>query len=364
MLWAMTVNDTNRREYSGAEFGQPNPHFLSKSWRVKYGVFGPKSLTPLADTPFSAHTAGPGSPASNTTVLTGQDSVTANALAKGKAVYAGYLNGSFANLSLIANRVGPDPIIVGVTPNGANGARALDVEPGDATAAKAPAFYHNSNHGGTGYGQKDNGIPIIYTSAGDLQAVINAMTWAGIPRNKYLLWSAHWIGYHICAESVCGYPQADACQYADNGNVDSDVWYSYCFANSTGTTTAPVTPVSDLPADWIFSPVRALTLKSVGTNSVAVEYTSPGTTINGHPNMYAPKGVGSYDVAIWPNDYIEKAAWKGYPVTVTPTGSSNPHTYVAAGLNPDSAYTLGIRAVAVGGGHASPWAYLSFITTS
>lgn len=360
----MTVNDKDRREHSGAPFGRPNPLFLSKSWRIKHGVLAPKDLTPLTPLAVSSRAGSPGAPVKTTTTLTGQDSVTASSLARGKAVYAGYYNGSFANLTTIANRVGPGPIIVSVSPNGANGARAIDIESGDAVPSDAPRFWHNSNHGGTGYGQKDEGIPIFYTSAGDVQSVINYLTWAGISRSKYLIWSAHWIGYHICGESVCGYPQADATQYSDAGYVDNDVWYSYCFSGATTTSPPPpTTPVSDLPSDWIFQPVRGLALNAVNHNSVNVSFTSPGTTINGHPNMYAPMGVASYDVAIWANDYVNKAAWPGYPVSMS-TAGSNPRTFNGTGLNPDSSYTLGIRAVATGGTHAGPWAYLSFQTTS
>jgi hypothetical protein len=275
-------------------------------------------------------------------------------LKKGLPVYAGYYNGTFANLTGIAQWVGPNAIIVGVSPNGANGARCIDVEPGDATPSACPAFYHNSNHGGPGYGQNDNGKPIIYTSAGDIQSVINEMSAAGISRSSYLIWSAHWIGYHICGPGICGYPQADACQYADNGFVDSDVWYSYCFAPVV----APPTP-----SDWIFSSVRGLTLNAVDNNSVNVSFTSPPSNINGHPNTPAPLGVSSYNIAIWANDYIDKAAWPGYPVFVSAAGS-NPHTFNGTGLNPDSSYTLGIRAVAAGNTHAGPWAYLSFTTTN
>lgn len=363
----MTVNSLNRREHSGAEFGRPYPTFLSKSWRLKYAFFGPKNLTAnrAVLTPgFSSRslTGGPGAPISTTTVLTGQDSVTASSLTRGKAVYAGYLNGSFANLTTIANRVGSDPIIVSVSPNGANGARAIDIESGDAVPADAPRFWHNSNHGGTGYGQKDSGIPVFYTSAGDLQAVINELAWAGITRDKYLLWSAHWIGYHICGESVCGYPQADATQYADSGPYDNDAWYSYCFTGSTSTTTAPPTPVSDIPADWIFQPVRSLTLNSVTASSVNVSFTSPETTIEGHPNMYAPLGIGQYEVAIWPNGQVTGATWKGYPLFQA-KGSTNPTVFNGGGLNADSNYVIGVRAIATDGGHASPWSYLSFYTT-
>jgi peptidoglycan hydrolase-like protein with peptidoglycan-binding domain len=79
---------------------------------------------------------------------------------------------------------------------------------------------------------------MIYTSAGDMQAVINAMSAAGITRSQYYLWSAHWIGQHICSPASCGFPSADGTQYASNNSYDSDVFYAYVFPGAP----VPVNP--------------------------------------------------------------------------------------------------------------------------
>lgn len=243
---------TTRLEYSGAEFGLPKPALFSKSWRIKRGLFAPKTFTLAADHLDSLIEARVAYSLSATSVLQGQDAITAGNLALGLPVYAGYFNGTYANLNAIRARVGTGPVILSVTPNGANGARCIDVEPGDATPAACPGFWHNATHGG---GQKDTGLPMIYTSAGDVQAVINAMTGAGIARNKYLIWSAHWIGNHICGPHTCGYPQADATQYASPGPVDLDAFYSYCFVAPSN----PIFPLVEGDVDVTTpGPVRTL----------------------------------------------------------------------------------------------------------
>lgn len=157
--------------------------------------------------------------------LLGQDSVSVGAMLSGLAVYAGYIYGTFTNWGSLVARFGGHAQLVSITPvvQSARPAMCLDVEPGDASPGDCPAFQRQVNHGGIAK-------PIYYTSAGDLQAVINALSAAGYKRSDYFLWSAHWTGLHICGPSTCGYPQADATQYASNSGFDSDVFSSYMFS--------------------------------------------------------------------------------------------------------------------------------------
>ena len=156
--------------------------------------------------------------------LTGQDSVSVGALSGGLSLYAGYIYGTYNNWAQLTARFGGSAQLVSITPvvQVAVPAMCLDVEPGDASPGDCPAFQRLANHGGAVK-------PIYYTSAGDLQAVINALAAAGYQRSDYFLWSAHWSGLHICGPSTCGYPQADATQYASNSNFDSDVFSAYMF---------------------------------------------------------------------------------------------------------------------------------------
>jgi peptidoglycan hydrolase-like protein with peptidoglycan-binding domain len=125
----------------------------------------------------------------------------------------------FDNWAALKARFGSDALLVSVTPvvQSAVPAMCLDIEPGNAGPADAPAFQRLPAHGGAAK-------PVYYCSAGDLHLVVSALAAAGHSRDSYALWSAHWIGYHICGRATCGYPQADATQYASGTTVDYDVW--------------------------------------------------------------------------------------------------------------------------------------------
>lgn len=197
-------------DHSGAAFGAPKPRILSKAWRVKIGVLKPAALKDQAYV-VSA-------------VLQGMDSLDIAAMAGGLPVYAGYNAGHWDNWAeLIAwTRVhSPGAHLVSITPFVTGGSWVLDIEPGDAVAADAPAFFRVDHAG--------HDKPVFYTSAGDLQAVINYLSRAGISRDRYYLWSAHWIGQHLCAPKVCGYPACDATQYRSTKTYDQDIFSSYMF---------------------------------------------------------------------------------------------------------------------------------------
>jgi peptidoglycan hydrolase-like protein with peptidoglycan-binding domain len=200
-----TVSAHPRYDYAGGEFGRPNSKLLSASWRIQHNTFGAASRAAKSAT------------IANT--LLGQDSVGVSSLQAGLAVYAGYAYGPFNNWAALVARFGGKKL-VSISPvvESAVFVNCLDIEPGNASPSSGPAFVRLPNHG--------SGVtkPVIYCSAGDIDAVNSAMSDAGISRSEYFIWSAHWIGLHICSPSSCGYPQADACQYASNNSFDSDVW--------------------------------------------------------------------------------------------------------------------------------------------
>jgi hypothetical protein len=202
-------------DYAGGTFGRPEAALFSKSWRVKHG--GRKDTV--------------------TATLLGQDSVGVSSLQPGYPVYAGYAYGPFNNWSALVARF-PTAKLVSISPVVETSERVavLDVEPGNATPANAPSFV---KLGKAGIVNK----PTIYCSAGDISAVVDACSNAGISRNSYYVWSAHWIGEHICGPATCGYPQADACQYASNNAYDSDVWTTSMFTS----TPVPPPPPSPYP---------------------------------------------------------------------------------------------------------------------
>src|SRR6266487_4563491 len=72
-------------------------------------------------------------------------------------------------------------------------AQCLDVEPGDATNADAPAWVKR---------QIARGVyrPVVYTSLSNVNALLRALAAAGISRPQVRLWTAHYTGReHLCA---------------------------------------------------------------------------------------------------------------------------------------------------------------------
>lgn len=327
-----------RVEYTGQPFGRPDPKFLTKAWRLKNNFMAPTPVGALDEYrkqrfyEINAPLIMNGGPS----LLRGEDAVTASRLGSGLPVYGGYFDGTYANLTEIRRRF-PKAVVLSITPFGTEGARCVDIEPGDCRPSDAPAFFRNLVHGGDGMGQGDQGKPMFYCSAGDSQAVINALANSGVSRTEYDLFSAHWIGYHICGPHTCGYPQADATQYASNNDFDSDVFYAYCFET-----------VPNPPANWVFTPVRDLTVVSTGPKSVKLSWSSPGTV--------KPLGVSEYETTIRQGgkDVVT------YP-RYEPKGN-NPEVHQFGSLNPASSYTAYVRAIATDGGHASPWAWVNFDT--
>lgn len=225
----------SRFDYSGGDFGAPSSKLLSKSWRLQHNMLGRMSRV-------TTNTLG-------RDTLLGQDSISASEMLHGLGVYGGYGYGTYSNIAEVRKLFGGSAKIVSISPvvESAASVQCLDIEPGNAAPSSAPAFMNLPNHDGA---EK----PVFYMSAGDTHLVIAALTAAGYARSSYYLWSAHWIGLHICSPSTCGYPTADATQYASGDSYDSDIWESYVFGAPnpfpTLSLTSPITrdPVNTVPA--------------------------------------------------------------------------------------------------------------------
>lgn len=150
---------------------------------------------------------------------------------KNPQVIGSYGNGRYAN-STAAKGAFPNAIHIQYDVFGTLPAMdILDVEPGDAPPIKAPPWKraHDKTAG-------PHTLPRagIYCSASTVQTVITDMLDAGIKRQDFLVQSAHYgSGKHICGPTTCGYPQADATQYADKGlrgeNTDLNVFAEHFF---------------------------------------------------------------------------------------------------------------------------------------
>lgn len=169
--------------------------------------------------------------------VTMYDSISVGSLPRGAAAYAGYVNGSWATWpSLVSSfvRTGAELLSIDVFGNGF--AHCLDVEPGDAGDATVLPWFRRMKAAGVP-------CPVIYTSASNVQTVINILMGAGYKRTDFLIWSAHYTySAHICAPSVCGEPAADGTQWSDRGpgNCDVSALASYFFPWTLGQTKPPV----------------------------------------------------------------------------------------------------------------------------
>lgn len=126
-------------------------------------------------------------------------------------VVAGYIGGKWPTYASgeLARRF-PKAIRISIAVASRYDAECLDVEPGDATPALAPAWVKR---------QIARGIwkPIVYCSLSAVPAVLNAMRAAGIERDAWRLWTAHYTGHaHVCGPRNCRCIQADATQWTSH----------------------------------------------------------------------------------------------------------------------------------------------------
>lgn len=164
---------------------------------------------------------------------------------------AGYVNGKYANWPAVVAKYSPSGkflLSIDVAGSPSAGAQCLDIERGDATIAQAPNWFKQTQAAGKHY-RDLRWYPKLYISAGSAQQLIDAMTAAGVKRDEYLLWSAHYTDQpHICGPATCGYPQADATQWTSTYkgvSLDASLCFGYFFAG-------PGEPVA--PHDLILAP--------------------------------------------------------------------------------------------------------------
>lgn len=154
------------------------------------------------------------------------DSITLSEIPADAPAVAGYVGGRWPTFPQLAVRW-PRAHRLSIAVNASQRARCLDIEPGDATPGQAPGWFRS-------LADSSEGKPVLYSSASTVGPVIATMSAAGIARNRYLIWSAHYTyREHICAPSVCGYPAADATQWTDKAlgrNLDRSLCSDQFFA--------------------------------------------------------------------------------------------------------------------------------------
>lgn len=171
--------------------------------------------------------------------LWGYDSTNVAAMPAGGSVYAGYGAGTYDNWAALVRRfpaLAAAGRLVSIEPGVLSGIMCIDIEPGNESdvaqgVANAIAFIRLPGHGRARR-------PILYVMASWADGLVAGLRAAGIPDTAYFLWTAHYIGQHLCSASSCGYSRlrpADATQYASNNAYDTSIWQGYVFAPQSAT---------------------------------------------------------------------------------------------------------------------------------
>jgi fibronectin type III domain protein len=266
---------------------------------------------------------------------------------QGAAAYAAYVDGGLADQPNYGYITSAFPkanhLSIALFPD--NEAEALDIENGAATPESAATWYER---------QKARGVarPCLYASVSLMESdVVPVITAAGIARESVRLWTAHTeAGEHICGPRTCGMlsVDADGTQWTFSAVVDGEARnldQSLLRDDFFGT---PVPPKP--PADWTFGPVRGLEVVSAGPHSVRLSWSSPAVAM--------PEAVSWYQVVIRKDGQDVESYPRVDPKHV------NPETWQGGSLAPGTEYEALVRAVAKGGGHASPWASVMFKTAT
>jgi hypothetical protein len=159
-------------------------------------------------------------------MLTMYDSTDVGQIPKTAAAVAGYVNGRWPTYPTL-KELFPKALVLSIAVTASADADCLDIEKGDAEVWQAPHWWRR---------QKKRGLalPVFYTSLSQAEGLIAELNRAGIRRDQYRLWTAHYTGSpHLCAAS-CGFGLAtfaDATQYTDKalGKVLDASWCSSQF---------------------------------------------------------------------------------------------------------------------------------------
>lgn len=136
------------------------------------------------------------------------DSIDAASLPPGADAYLGYVNGHWPTYAALVAQF-PAARILSLTVFPGARADGCDCETGDLTVAQVPGFVQQEL-------AAEAWRPVVYMGAANTQAVLAALSAAGIARASVRLLSAHYgTGKHICGPGTCGYPQADGTQWTD-----------------------------------------------------------------------------------------------------------------------------------------------------
>jgi hypothetical protein len=177
--------------------------------------------------------------------------------------------------------------------------------------------------------------PLLYQSAGNVTANVNALVAGGVTSGVGL-WIAHWglTPGEVLAElaAAAGPFPVEAIQFTDNGDFDSSLFSSAWLGTVSG-------------GGWVFGPVRNAQFWP-GHTTIGVKGYSPGTP--------EPLGVADYEIAVSLGSQLG-AQLPGYPAYVPKDLSSAAFSFEGHGIPVHTTVTIGVRAVGPNGTHAGPW---------
>jgi hypothetical protein len=151
--------------------------------------------------------------------ITMYDSIEVDQIPLNAKAVAGYTGGRWPTWKELVLRF-PHAHILPIAISARENAECLDVEAGNATPTDAPAWF---------YRQIERGIdrPVFYASLSAMGLVIVALNKAGIHREQYRIWTAHYTYTpHICGPSEGLTTHADATQWTDKAlgrNLDESL---------------------------------------------------------------------------------------------------------------------------------------------
>lgn len=185
---------------------------------------------------------------------------------------AGYAGGTWPTWLGFLNAYGADRPVMSIAINSSEIAHCLDIESGDATNASAVGWVKAAQARGQSF-------IVLYTSVSNASPLIATLAAAGISREEYWLWTAHYVPEHVCSHSCySGFNgQADATQFSDTapGPCDQTVM-SEAFYNALLVATGLVKP-APTPTPVKEAPKVASTLNLVPSGKRAILFSNGST---------------------------------------------------------------------------------------
>ena len=207
------------------------------------------------------------------------DSVTPANLPEGFDLYAGYVDGLYANIPAIRARFPGRTVVQIVVFASHDAGDCLDVEQGDATPAQAPGWVQRRRAAG-------HAGPLVYCSESVWPQVRQAFQSAGVPEPGY------WVAGYPGSVGPNLYPGSVGHQWRDVGPYDESVMVDYLPGIDPAPVPDPVPPVI-YPGDTVQA--NSITVAISGGNGWAPSPVPAAKVVSVEVLTENPGAVGRYD---------------------------------------------------------------------